>query len=421
MHRFLLPSLLALALLLAACASPLPASPNATPLPSDPLDTEATPASQPTSSQGAAVSLTVWVPPRFDPGSGSLAAHMLQARLEEFNSQHPQLRLEVRVKSESSPGRMLEALLAAKAAAPLALPDLVLLPHSQLAEAATSEVVLPVGPLTNSLDSSDWYDFGRQMAEVDGQAYGLPFAADALVLAYRPTALEQVPDTWSDLLNDRLALGFSAADPQANFILSQLLSLPDEPTPPFSRSTLSPVLEFFANGREAGVFPFWLTQYETNEQGWSAFTEGRVPMLATWTSRVFDSRNVDVQGAPLPTADGRDVTVMRGWVWAISTVQVNNLGPATELAEFLTQAEFMAQWTAAAGLLPPRQSSLAAWSPDARQTLASQIVGDAVALPQESVAVRWGAALSQAVIALLKQEVTPEDALQGLLEEFAQP
>lgn len=416
--------LLALCVLLAACA-PLAARPTSG---TEPVSTiqaaeQATPQGTSTNSSGATV-LTVWLPPRFDPNAGTLAANMLQDRLDEFSSQNQQIRLEVRVKAQEGQGRLLDALLAAKAAAPLAQPDVVLLPHNQLGEAVSNQALLPLMSLTGSLDTEDWYPFAAQMGKVDGQTYALPFAADALIMVYRPAAIEQIPKTWDDLLGGQYALGFSAADPRANFAWHQILSLPGvDPTDSqeIRSEDLLSMVDFLANGSERGLFPFWLTQYETSEQSWGAFNEGRVPALATWSSLAFDSRNVDIHATPLPTADGRDFAVLRGWVWAISTAQTDHLDPATKLIDFLTQPEFMAQWTAAAGLLPPRQSSLAAWSPDARQVLASQIVHNAVALPQLRATDSLGSALSQATVGLLKQELTPGEAMALLEEELSEP
>lgn len=416
--------LLALCLALSACSaapSPTPAT-TATPAPasSSPAGT-----AQPSATASSnAVTLTVWLPPRFDPHAGTLAASMLQDRLDEFSSQNPQIRLDVRVKAQEGPGRLLDALLAAKAAAPLAQPDVVLLAHNQLGEAVANQALLPLTALTASLESDDWYGFARQMGQLGGQTYALPFAADALVMVYRPAALEQLPKSWDDLLGATYTLGFSAADPQASFAWQQLLALPGveaEALAGLPAEDAQAVVDFFASGSEQGLFPFWLTQYETAEHGWSAFVEGRVPALATWSSLAFDSRNVDVQAAPLPTADGQDFAVVRGWVWAISTAQTERLDAATKLIDFLTQAEFMAQWSAAAGLLPPRQSSLAAWSPDARQVLASQIVPNAAALLQQQANERLTLALNQAVVGLLKQELSAADAEQLLLEALSQP
>ncbi len=418
--------LLSLGFLLSACASPLLSTPQAT-TPAETLPgPQTTEAATATSGSQGPLSISLWVPARFDPNDGSPAAAILGDRLDEFANQHPQVQISLRVKAEEGTGGLLDSLLTAHSAAPLALPDLVLLPNSQLDEAASRDILIPLSGLTTSMDSDDWYTFGTQMSQAADEVYGLPFAGDALVLAYRPTAIDTVPDTWAALQHANNALGFAAADPAAIFALAQLEAIPPSQAPegqdlPLDQDALAAEFEFLANAREAGVFPYWLSQYEKQDQSWQAFIEGRLPMVAAWTSRVFDSRNVDVSGAPLPTQNGNAITLVKGWVWAISTPHDDRVLLAAELAEFLTEPEFMAQWTAAANLLPPRHSSLAAWSPDARQALASQIVEGAVALPQQADLDSWEPALSQAVIGLLKQELEPAQALDNVVNQLSNP
>ena len=45
------------------------------------------------------VTLTVWVPPQFDPDSGTAAGQLFKARLEEFTASQPDVEINVRVKA----------------------------------------------------------------------------------------------------------------------------------------------------------------------------------------------------------------------------------------------------------------------------------------------------------------------------------
>ena len=66
----------------------------------------------------------------------SPASSLLKARLDQFASENPDVRLEVRAKALEGAGGLLDSLVAANVAAPLALPDLVLLPRPVLESAA---------------------------------------------------------------------------------------------------------------------------------------------------------------------------------------------------------------------------------------------------------------------------------------------
>lgn len=370
-----------------------------------------------TNQSAGPITLTIWLSPDFDPAGGDLPATMLLNRLNDFTEQHPQVLIDVRVKSEEGSGGLLDSLLGAYEAAPLALPDLVLIPNSLLPLAVEAEILQADDGLTSEMISDDWYLFAKQMSEVDGTTYGVPFAADALVLAFRPTAVQNPPDNWDQALAGRRVLGLAAADPLALFTFSELFALvetseDDQGNFVVSDDSLAALFGFYEDAQKSGVLPVWLTQYQTADQSWQAFSEGRMPMVVAWASRILANNTSDANGAPLPTRNGEPFTLAKGWVWTIATQNAERAALAAELTQFLTTPEFVAQWTAAAGLLPPRQSSLAAWSPDERQALASQIVGTAQAFPDQNILVAWGEPLSQALVALLKGEVNAAEAIQ---------
>ena len=83
----------------------------------------------------------------------------------------------------------------------------------------------------------------------------------------------------------------------------------------------------------------------------------------------------------MPTLDGNDYTLASGWVWSLASPDAQKQKLSTELAEFLSDSEFMARWTAAAGYLPTRASALACWKDAGIQALASQVLQSAQLYP----------------------------------------
>ena len=86
----------------------------------------------------------------------------------------------MRVKAASGPGGLIESLSAASAAAPAVLPALVALSRSDLETAALKGLVFSLDGLTRIVDDTDWYAYARQLALIQGSAFGLPFAGDAI-------------------------------------------------------------------------------------------------------------------------------------------------------------------------------------------------------------------------------------------------
>jgi len=126
--------------------------------------------------------LRVWLPSQFDPSAESPTAKLLSQRLTDFESEHPGLKLEIRLKKAEADGDILNDLSVTSAAAPGALPDLILLSRSDLESAALKGLLHPIDGLSTSLEDPNWYDYAQQLGHIQNTGYGLPFMGDAMVL-----------------------------------------------------------------------------------------------------------------------------------------------------------------------------------------------------------------------------------------------
>ena len=339
----------------------------------------------------------------------------MQKRLDEFRKRRPGIELEVRTKAVYGPGGLLNSLTAASAAAPQSVPDLIALPRDLLETAALKGLLRPYNNLTKALDDPDWYDYARQLSSIQESIYGLPFAGDALALAYRPEAIPEPPKDWSIAPENNPTLVFPAADPQALFTLALYQAkggsvLDDQGRPVIETNALTDVLNYFMQAQVAGMMPELLTQLQSDDQVWDAFQERRTDMAATWTSRILNSSGEKAAIAPLPTIDGKPDTLSTGWVWALSARETRKQQAAIELAEFLTDSTFLAEWTEAAGFLPTRPSSLRLWDNRLLQPVLSKIALSAHAIPTADILSSLGGSLWQATIDVLSQQADPAGA-----------
>jgi len=422
-HRL---SILFLLLLTAGCAgfsntgvTPTPGAPI-TPFPATPILEAAT------ATPSGPLSLRIWLPPDFDPNTETPAGKILQARLDEFASRRPGTHIEVRVKETDGPGGLLDSLTTANAAAPLALPDLVALPRPALETAALKGLVHPYIDLADSVDAPGWFEYAQQLARLQDSTFGIRFAGDDLILMYRPSVFTQPPQDLSSSLSSSGPLAFPAADPQALFTLALYLAaggnIRDEQGRPLLQADiLEEVLNLYRDGSEAEFTPFWLTQLQTDDQAWQEFNEQRAPLVVTWMSRYLRSDQADMAAAPLPTLGGNDFTLANGWVWALASPDVERQRLATELAEFLSEADFLAEWTAATGYLPPRASGLENWRDAALQSLARQVAQSAQLYPAGDLLASLAPVLEQAAIEVLKKQTDPQTAAQNATDSLAVP
>jgi ABC-type glycerol-3-phosphate transport system substrate-binding protein len=370
-----------------------------------------------------------WLPPEFDPAGNSPASQLLKARLDEFEAENPGIDLEVRVKALDGTGGLLDALAAANAAAPLALPDLVLLPRPLLESAALKGLLYPYDGLSSLMDDPSWFEYARQLAHLKASTYGMPFAGDAMLMAYHPSKIKNAPNGLEASISLGEVLLFPAADPQALFTLCMYLaaggSLQDAAgRPSLDKDTLINILEIYERASQAGVMPYWITQYSDDEQVWETFMGEQFPMAVAWASTYLDhklSEPADLTLATLPTPDGAPFTLATGWNWALAGQDPERRVLSVRLAEFLVEKEFLASWTYAAGYLPPRVDALQSWEDADLRRIIEQISYSARLTPPADLISSIGPAMEQAVVDVLKAQSDPQSAAQAAIDQINRP
>lgn len=424
---------LLLLLLLAACSllSPTdvnpaePTAPNPTitsPIPTntpDGLPKQQTPTPGP-------LTLTIWVPPHMDPYSSTQAGTVLKERIDAYNLNNPEVNVEVRVKAEDGPGGMLDSLSTSNAAAPLALPDLIALPYDTMQEAARLGLLRPFDGLTTVMTDEDWYSYAQEMSFLNNSTYGLPFAGDVQILTYRPSLIQDPPTNWATTLSTGATYAFPAADLQAVFTLLSYQAnggpIQDpEGQPTLDQEILTEVLSFYQQAEEIEVMPFWLTQFQSDNQAWESFQDSRTNMIVNWLSSTLKNAEPDSDITRVITPEGNLYTLADGWVWALSNKDPEHQQHSADLAEFLVESSFLAEWTEALGYLPPRPSALLDWSNIMIKYQLDRISSLAHILPATDILNRLGPILEKATVDVLKQQSSPAGAAQTAVESLAGP
>ena len=370
--------------------------------------------------------LRIWVPPQFDPANETTASALFRTRLNEFAARRPNINIEVRVKDVEGPGGILDTLTTGSSAAPLAIPDLVALPRNGLQVAATNGLLHPLDGLTQILDDPDWYNFARQLSFSQNTTFGVPFAGDALLMTYRPEIITEPPVDWVTSLGITNTLTFPAADQKALVTLLHYQSMGgaivgENNQPMLDEIVLTEVLTYYQQASASELMPFWLTQYETDVQSWEAYEQMQADLAITWSSRYLNLLPEDTEAIAIPTFNGDPFTLADGWVWAISANDPDRQLLAAQLAEFLTTSEYLAAWSEASGLFPPRPSSLAAWKNISQITLLEQIVPTAQLIPSVELISVLGPVLQPATVSVLKAEADAVSAAQTAVEKLNIP
>ena len=417
MRRFL--AITILLLLLAGCAditallsTPEPATTSTkTPAPI----TTPTKTATPTASPSGPRTLRVWIPPQFDPAAETPAGTLLQDRLDEFVARRPGLQIEVRVKKES----MLYALTTTQKAAPAIMPDLLALSRADLEAVTAAGLLHPLDGLTTALDDPDWYPYAVQMAHIQNTTFGLPFAGDALALVgYR----DPMPDNWVELPKETLLI-FPAANPQALYSLSLYLSAgetlsDDQILPTLDETILTELFSFYALSTENDFITPTNVEYQDPKQTWTALREQRGNLSVNWVSTYLQDPIPGLKIAPLPGLRDGYYTLATGWSWALAGSNLENQPLAMELAEFLSDSQFLTEWSQAAGYLPTRPTTLSTWEDAGYKTSLIQTAESAHLTPNQNLVITIGPLFSEAVLSILKGERTPEEAALSIIEQL---
>ncbi len=353
--------------------------------------------------------LRVWLPAQFDPSAEHPAAEMLAQRLAEFESEHD-LTIEVRLKKDEAEGDILNALSLTGAAAPSALPDLILLSRSDLEIAATRGLLHPIDGLSTSLDDPNWYSYAQQLGHIQNTGYGLPFLGDALVLVYYPELGQIV--SWEDVLNSDGDIVFPAGNPQGLIGLSLYASaggeiLDAQGLPMLDQEVLARVLTLIDEGISREVFPPSLANVTNETQTLQIYRTGNANKAIV--SYLSYRPSEDGRLTPLPGLDQMSFSYATGWIWALAGANVENQQLAAELAEYLVADDFVGEMTRETGYLPTRPSMVA----EGDRTIIA-VLESAHPLPANDVLTVLGPLMQEALGRVLNGE-EPEDVAASIV------
>jgi ABC-type glycerol-3-phosphate transport system substrate-binding protein len=161
----------------------------------------------------------------------------------------------------------------------------------------------------------------------------------------------KVNSTWNDIFLSKEPFLFSAGDPQALVVLALYVSaggklVYEQGVPTLEEVPLTQTLTLIKNGVTTKTFSPTLLNFESDDQSLQAYHNGSGGMVITWAPG---------DEAIYPIADlGTPTTFANGWMWALSGSSPENQQLAVNLAEFLLEDSFLAEWISGMNYLPTR-------------------------------------------------------------------
>jgi ABC-type glycerol-3-phosphate transport system substrate-binding protein len=305
--------------------------------------------------------------------------------------------------------------------APNVLPDLIALPSDQLENAVSDGLLYPLDGL---LDMGNMYNAGVEFGRINNAQYGYPFLiSDFYHLVYNPNVVTDIfARRWADFATlDRAQMILPANGLAGANLVLQLYrgangSLTDGET---AFEFQPPPLADAVNGIQRGVVDGFLlaesADITTESDAWNHFQSGNSTIIFI-NAETFLARRAQGNGssfAPLPTSRTTTSPVVRGWVWAITTPNVERQAISAELITYLTNPQNLGTYSAALQILPARGDAFDAWQLNAYTTFLQTQLSAAVAYPNKLSINRLNA-LTTATVATLKQEITVEQAVEQI-------
>lgn len=377
---------------LATATSPAQTIPQPTPdLSTPPIVVETPPPAQQT------ITLTVWTRPEVVPNSEEPGSAVLLEQLTAFDAQHAELSLLVEAKASSGQGGALSYLRSGRNVAPAILPDLLLLPAAQLAEAAGEGLVYSLDGALSEEMTGALYPAARALGQVDGVTYGYPYALTNIQhLVYDTAVLTRtLPATWSQMMapENQTRLIFPAGGQEGARLTLQLylaaggtlrsesgqLALQAEPL----TVALSQLQQGLAGGR---ILPESATATSL-DQTWQLFqnSTANTVLADAMTYRRLNQPSDRYAFAPLPGLDAALTPRASALLWVVTTPDPVRRASALELVAWLASPPNLAAWSYAANYVPPRTDALALWpAGDAHADFLARMLPDARPYPVEA-------------------------------------
>lgn len=395
-------ALLVALILLVACESGAGETPAATPatVTAAPVPTQAeTPAGPATvavtpAPTQEAITLTVWTRPELVPGSEQPGSDVLAEQLAAFDEAHADVTVRVEVKATTGQGGALSYLRSGRNVAPDILPDLLLLPATQLPDAVAEGLVYPLGPLLPPEMPAALYPAAQTLGQVEEESYGYAYALTQLqhLVFDTATITRTLPNNWPGLLagEDDVHFVFPGVGQDGAMLTLQLylaaggelrneagqLALQSEP--------LTRALGLLEQGMDSGRILPESAVTSSMDQAWQIFQNSTANLVLSNGTTYRQQQNPAGRYAfaPLPGIDESLPLRPNALLWVITTPDPVRQALAMELLAWLCAPEHLAAWSYAANAVPARADALALWpGEDAHAAFLARMLPDARPFP----------------------------------------
>jgi len=123
---------------------------------------------------------------------------------------------------------------------------------------------------------------------------------------------------------------------------------------------------------------------------------------------------------PIPVPAPPYGSIADGWLWTLTDPIPERRDLSASLVEYLTESDFLSEWSAETGYLPSRPSVLANWQDQTLKSLVGQTVVSAWVQPSDELLEVVGPILKDATLDVIERQIEPMQAAQSAQQRLTQ-
>ncbi len=383
-----------------------------------------TPTLEPT--PAALPSMVIWWPEPLAPLNNAEANELLSEQISAFKASQGNIDVQLRRKMEGGVGGIMSTLRAASPVAPGALPDLTLMRRSDVTAAAQAGLIYPLEGLISSAISNDLYRAALSLGQVNDQLYGLPYLLEVQHMAFGPLEMPP-PARFEDILAQEISFALPVAqiDQINNVLMVQYLdaggTLPDGEVSSVNVDALFSTLSFYEDALAQGLLDPAVLNYvsaadyqadllDRSLDGGLVNSTQYLNLLQSGTSLEF---------GPVPTVSGSIVGEVDGWMWVLTTSSVDRQALAGRFLNWMLDASRQGDYSQAVNMIPSQRTALQTWEDSPYIRFLRQLLNNALPPISDTEGGSIMRSVQNALVAVLSQTSTAEQAAQDLLDRLS--
>jgi ABC-type glycerol-3-phosphate transport system substrate-binding protein len=376
---------------------------------------------EPTSS--GPLTLTIWWPEPLAAIDNQDAADLLSEEISAFQTSNPDVIVEFRLKKVQDVGGIMSTLRSANLVAPRALPDLTLMRRSDLLTAAQSGLIIAIDERSGTAILNNLPPIVGALGQVNDRLYGLAYTIEVQHLVYQ--AGTYALDRWSfaNVLDQQASFVFPAG--RANSLSDVFMAQYRAATGTLENSTLTvdadqlrTLFQFYQDAVEAGVIDPIVLEYIVPDDYRAGLAAGTIPAGVVTSTLYLKMNNEALTFAPIPTESGQPTTVVDGWMWVLTTADLEQQAVALRFVNWMLDIDRQGRYNQAISMLPSQRATLRQWETPDYATFVDMLLNNATLPLGESPGSMTARVIQSALASVISGQRSATEATQDVIAQL---